>query len=169
MTEHGIWVIDNKQEAKLLRKRMADFDFKKYSKKDIQKLIAQMRETMKKANGIGLSANQIGLDIDVFIAQAEGKFYSIFNPRITKYSEEKNSMEEGCLSVPEVFGSVVRPAKVTLEGQDKNGRKIKIKAWGMLARIFQHEYDHLNGGLFIDKATDLHKYEITEKQKNRET
>jgi len=163
MTEQGIWVVDNKQEAKLLRKRVADFDFKKYSKKDIQKLITQMREAMKAANGIGLSANQIGLDLNVFIAQAEGKFYAIFNPRITKYSEDKNNMEEGCLSVPEVFGSVTRPAKITLEGQDKNGKKIKIKSWGMLAKIFQHELDHLHGTLFIDKATDLHKYEAVTK------
>jgi peptide deformylase len=159
MTPEGIWVIDNKNEAKLLRKKVADFDFKKYSKKDIQKLISQMREAMKKANGIGLSANQIGLDLNVFIAHAEGKFYAIFNPRLVKYSEEKNTMEEGCLSVPDVFGTVTRPAKISLEGQDKNGKKIKIKAWGMLARIFQHEFDHLNGGLFIDKATELHKYE----------
>ena len=160
MTKDGIWLIDDKKEVKLLRKKTADFDFKKYSKKDTREMIKKMREMMKMAYGIGLSANQIGLDLNVFVAQAEGKFYSIFNPKITKSSEEVLEAEEGCLSVPEVFGKVTRPAKVTLEGFDKNGKKIKIKAWGLLARIFQHETDHLNGTVFIDKATDLHKYEI---------
>lgn len=159
MTSNGIWVIDDKKEAKLLRKRVADFDFKKYSKKEINDILKKMREAMKAANGIGLSANQIGLDMNLFIAQAEGKFYAVFNPKITKYSDNNIIMEEGCLSVPEVYGTTERPEKVTLEGYDKNGKKIKIKAWGLLARIFQHETDHLNGKLFIDIATDLHKYE----------
>ena len=70
-------------------------------------------------------------------------------------------MEEGCLSVPEIFGEVERQEKIILEGYDKNGRKIKIKAWGLLARVFQHEVDHLNGKIFIDTAKNLHKYEKT--------
>ena len=74
--------------------------------------------------------------------------------------DEAANMEEGCLSVPEIFGKVVRPAKVVLEGWDKNGKKLKIKAWGLLARIFQHEMDHLDGKLFIDKAKYLHKYQV---------
>ena len=119
-----------------------------------------MREKMKNASGVGLSANQIGLDLNVFVAQVEGKFYSIFNPTLVKISGEKISMEEGCLSVPEVFGDVLRSEKVILEGFDKNNKKIKIKAWGLLARIFQHEIDHLNGKIFIDTATDLHKFEL---------
>ena len=74
-------------------------------------------------------------------------------------------MEEGCLSVPEIFGAVERPEKITLEGFDTGGKKIKIKAWGLLARIFQHETDHLNGILFIDKAKNLRRYEKQEKNK----
>ncbi len=160
MTTHGVWTIDNKQEMKILRKKMSAFDFSKFSKKDLLELIKKMREAMKKSNGIGLSANQIGLNMHFFIAQAEGKFYAVFNSKISKVSDENLRMEEGCLSVPEVFGEVSRPAKITLEGQDKTGKKIKIKAWGLLARIFQHEMDHLDGKLFIDKAQNLHKYEI---------
>ena len=163
MTKDGIWTIDNKTELKLLRKKMADFDFSKHTKKEIQELLKKMRSAMKAANGIGLSANQIGLDLNMFIAQVDGKFYSIFNPKITKTSEETANLEEGCLSVPEVFGAVDRPEKITLEGFDKNGRKIKIKAWGLLAKVFQHEHDHLNGVVFIDKATGLHKYEEVKK------
>jgi len=159
MTKDGIWIINDKQEKKLLRKKVADFDFKKYSKKEIEGLIKKMREAMKKANGVGLSANQIGLDLKVFVAQVGNKFYAIFNPKILKNSKEMLEMEEGCLSVPEVFGTVIRPSKINLEGFNKNGEKLKIKTWGMLARVFQHEIDHLNGIVFIDKAINLHKYE----------
>lgn len=169
MTPHGIWTIDNKKELKLLRKKVADFDFKKYSKSEIAELISKMRAAMEKAQGIGLSANQIGLDLNCFIAQIEKKFYAIFNPKIIKISKEAAEMEEGCLSVPETFGTVARPSKVSLEGWDKNGKKLKIKAWGMLARVFQHEVDHLNGTVFIDKATEFHKYEVTREQKDIKT
>lgn len=159
MTKEGIWVITDKKEAKLLRKKTAKFDFSKYSRKEIQGLIKTMREAMKAAGGIGLSANQIGLDLKVFIAQPEKKFYAVFNPELVKESGEEILMEEGCLSVPGHYGAVQRSEKVILAGQDSSGKKIKIKAWGILARVFQHETDHLNGRLFIDKAKTLHKTE----------
>ena len=158
-TKEGIWTIHEKNELRVLRKKLADYDFSKFSKKETDDLIRRMREAMKKANGVGLSANQIGLDLNVFVAQVKNKFYAIFNPLIIASSEEEIIMEEGCLSVPEVFGNVCRSEKIILEGYDKNGRKIKIKAWGLLARVFQHETDHLNGKIFIDKTKDLHKYE----------
>jgi len=143
-----------------LRRKLALFDFTRHSKTEIRDLIKTMREAMRKANGIGLSANQIGLDMQVFVAQPEKKFYAVFNPEIIKASDDVLiPMEEGCLSVPEVFGTVDRPDKITLLGYDTNGKKIKIKAWGLLARVFQHEVDHLQGKVFIDKARDLHKYE----------
>ena len=119
-----------------------------------------MRAIMKKAQGVGLSANQVGLDSNFFIAEVNGKFYSIFNPKLEKISEETEIMDEGCLSIPETFGDVERPSKATLSGFDINGKKIKIKAWGLLARVFQHEVDHLNGKLFIDKAKNIEKIEI---------
>ena len=147
-----IWTINEKKEEKLLRKKTADFDFAEFSRKEISALITEMREAMKAADGIGLSANQIGLDLNVFVCRAEGKFYAVFNSQIVKQSGEKISFDEGCLSVPRKFGGVERSEHVTIVGRDRNGRKIKIKAWGLLARIFQHEIDHLNGILFIDKA-----------------
>lgn len=162
MTKHGIWVIDDKKEVKLLRKKMVPFDFSKYSQKDIRELLKKMREAMKNANGIGLSANQIGLDAHLFIAQVEGKFYAVFNSQLTRISDETNVIEEGCLSVPDVFGDVSRPSRVVLDGYDKNGKRLKIKAWGLLARVFQHETDHLNGIVFTDKAKKLHTYELQE-------
>lgn len=162
----NIWTIKNKEEEKFLRKKTSDFDFSKYSLKEIKDLIKKMRATMKKANGIGLSANQIGLDLKLFIARIDNKFYSVFNPKITKCSEKTITLkEEGCLSVPEIFGPTERPERITLEGQDMNNKKLKIKAWGLLARVFQHEVDHLNGALFIDKAKELYKFEKIESSK----
>lgn len=154
-----IWTINNKEQEKFLRRKASEFDFKKHDKKEIREIIKNMRVEMAKALGIGLSANQLGIDIKLFIAKADGKQYSVFNPVITKFSKETVIMEEGCLSVPEMYGEVERPEKITLEGFDAAGKKTKIKAWGLLARIFQHETDHLNGILFIDKAKNLRKYE----------
>ena len=145
-----IYKVTNKNEAKILRIKVKDFDFKKFTPKEIRALIKRMREAMEKADGIGLAANQIGLDMKVFVAQVEGKFYAIFNPEITKTSKEAEIGVEGCLSVPGITEEVARSYRVTLKGLDKSGKKITIKAWGLLARVFQHETDHLNGKLFID-------------------
>lgn len=157
--------VQNKKEEKFLRQPARSFDFSKFNKKQIQELIANMRRIMKSVKGVGLSANQIGLDTRVFVAElptAEGrsKFYAVFNPILEKISENKITIEEGCLSVPKTYGAVNRAEKVVLNGFDKNGKKIKIKAWGFLARIFQHEIDHLNGILFIDKARGIKKSEV---------
>lgn len=173
--ENKIWTINDKKEKKILRHKAVNFDFGKYGKQEINDLVKMMREVMIKAGGIGLAANQIGLPIKVFVAQivkfdknggerslsaAEQKFYAIFNPEIIKTSVEKSASEEGCLSVPGgYYGEVERPEKITLIGFDKNGKKIKIRAWGLLARVFQHEVDHLNGTLFIDKAKSVRKIE----------
>ena len=162
-----------------MRTKTADFDFQEFTKKEINDLIKKMREAMNKDNGIGLSANQIGLNLRIFVAQISDeplkrdennkiilpssksmKFYAIFNPETVKFPEKKTMMEEGCLSVPGIYGLVERPERITLVGFDKNGRKIKIKAFGLLARVFQHEVDHLNGILFIDKAKNIQKIEI---------
>lgn len=144
--------IQNKKEEKFLRKTTRVFDFKKYKKSEIRELVKTMRRDMQQYEGIGLSANQVGLDVKFFVAKVENKFYAVFNPEIIQSSKEIVSMDEGCLSVPGVFGLVERPAKVTIKGLDQNGKAIKIKAWGLLARVFQHEVDHLNGKLFVDKA-----------------
>lgn len=152
-----ILTIKNKKEEKFLRQKTVVFDFKKHQKAEIKELIIKMRRAMKEANGIGLSANQVGLPYRLFVAQVPDnqgklKFYTIFNPEIVKSSAETEIMEEGCLSVPENYGLVERASKITITGHNANGKKIKIKAWGLLARVFQHEIDHLNGVLFVDKA-----------------
>lgn len=162
-----IVTIANKKDEKFLRTPTRHFDFssfggsagggKKHKKEEIRELIKTMRRMMREADGIGLSANQIGLDIKVFVAKVENKFYAVFNPELVQQSKELVLLDEGCLSVPGVYGMVERPEKVTLKGWDQNGKTVKIKAWGLLARVFQHEIDHLDGGLFIDKAKTVER------------
>lgn len=158
-----ILTVKNKKHEKFLREKTVPFDLSKEDKKKLRDLIKEMRKTMHQANGIGLSANQVGVNKQLFVAQiptedGKQKFYAILNPKITKRSAEKSIAEEGCLSIPGVQGTVERPEKITIEGYTIGGKKIKINAWGILARVFQHEIDHLNGELFIDKAKEV--YEI---------
>jgi len=157
--------ITNEKDEEFLRNHTEPVDIEKLKKDpDIQKkfknLIKEMREFMKQADGVGLSANQIGLTHRLFVAQVpdnqgKPKFYAVLNPEITKKSEEMETVEEGCLSVPGKFGPTERHYEVTLTGFDPRGKKLKIKAWGLLARVFQHEVDHLNGKLFIDRASEV--------------
>lgn len=154
--EKRILIHAHKEDAIILRQKTAPFNFSLFTKKEIRELVKMMRMTMKKAEGVGLSANQIGLNMRLFVAQIERKFYAVFNPVIVKTLSAVDEMEEGCLSVPGAFGLVERPSKIWVEAQDVDGKKIKIKAWGFLARVFQHEIDHLDGALFIDKAKKLH-------------
>lgn len=160
-----IWVVNEKKEERFLRKKTADFDFKKFTKKEIADLISRMRSVMRAANGIGLSANQIGLDINMFVAEVPDvdkggtKFYALFNPKIEKKSGETAVFEEGCLSIPGKWGYVPRAERVVLCGFDKNGKPIKIRAWGLLAHVFQHETDHLQGKLFIDRTKKVFDHE----------
>ncbi len=151
-----IYTTENEEKMKILREKIPPLDLKKEDKKQLRELIKKMRSVMVEQNGVGLAANQIGIKKRLFVAQVpnkEGriKFYTIINPEIIKEAKEKISMEEGCLSVPGELGSVPRAAAITLVGQNPSGRKIKIKAWGLLARVFQHEVDHLNGKLITDK------------------
>jgi peptide deformylase len=159
---NDILTVGDKKEEKFLRKKTADFDFKKFTKKEIVELLARMRKIMRAANGIGLSANQIGLNLNMFVAEvpdAKGgvKFYAIFNPKIVSMEEEKSMYEEGCLSVPGSWGDIERHDRLVLTGFDRNAKPVKIKAWGLLARVFQHETDHLAGKLFIDRAVKVHQ------------
>ena len=166
-THKDIYIVALPEENKVLRTKAVPFDFAKHDKKDISALVARMKKIMHEANGIGLAANQIGLPYSVFVAEVPGdrgpKFYAVFNPVLEKLDKEKVVMEEGCLSVPRAYGDVDRPAKVTLSGMDRNGRPVKIRAWGLLARVFQHEVDHLVGTVFIDKCKKVFRVEDPEK------
>lgn len=143
---------NNKKDNKFLRKKTSLFDFDAYSKDELRELIKDMKETMRGANGVGLAANQVGIDARFFVAEFDDKFYAIFNPEIAKLSKEQTSFEEGCLSVPEKYGELSRASEITLKGFDRNGKRVKMSVWGHLAQIFQHEVDHLEGKLFIDRV-----------------
>ncbi len=152
-----VYTINNKEEEEFLRKKVPLFDFKKKSVNEIRETIKEMRVVMKSDNGVGLSANQVGLSWRMFIAEypfprEKPIFYAIFNPEIIKFSEKKNTLIEGCLSIPGVLGEIERAERVVLKGYNSAGKEIKIKASGLLAEIFQHETDHLNGILFTDKT-----------------
>ena len=170
--EHKILITDDKKEESFLRTPTLPFipedkqNFrvgeKRITSKDLAKLIAEMKKTMFAANGIGLSANQIGLPYQLFVAsvptsQGERKFYAVLNPRIEKTGDETLTLEEGCLSIPEMYGDVSRSKQVIITGYDKLGKQLKVKAWGLLARVFQHEIDHLNGKLFIDRTKHVRR------------
>ena len=165
--------ITNKQEFVFLRRKTKRFEFETHTAKEIDELIQRMKRAMRAARGVGLSANQIGVDTQVFVAEVPGanqelKFYAVFNPVIEKISEEKEVNEEGCLSIPKKYGDVPRATNLVLRGFDKRGKLIKIKAWGLLARVFQHETDHLNGKLFIDRATQTYEVAASERLQKRE-
>lgn len=155
-----IYLSLNKSEEKALRRKTEEFVFGSMGVKEVDEILRTMRAAMREANGVGLSANQIGLPYRIFVVEVPDthgntKQYAIFNPTLEKVGEEKEIMEEGCLSVPKTYGEVERAERLTLKGFDKRGKPLKIKAWGLLSRVFQHEVDHLEGKLFIDKAKNI--------------
>ena len=147
-------------EAVLRRKAHAVTKFDK----GLQTVIDDMIETMRAAPGVGLAAPQIGLAERIIVIEyfereedeenedAPKKVWAVLNPEIVKSSEEKVMGIEGCLSVPGLVGEVERHAAIQVKGLNRHGKPTKIKAEGWLARIFQHEIDHLNGVLFTDLA-----------------
>lgn len=117
----------------------------------IQELILDMLETMEKSNGIGLAAPQIGQSLQLSVMKLENKTYIIINPKIIWRSWKKSVAEEGCLSFPGQFIPVKRFTAVKVEAFDRKGRKIQIESNDFLARVLQHEIDHLNGVLYIKR------------------
>ncbi len=154
-----VLTIHTKADEKILRTKTEPFELASMSKADMRLFLKEMRKTMQDALGVGLAANQVGISRQMFVAECDGKFYAVFNPKIEKVFGDAVEMEEGCLSVPGLRGTVKRYEKVLLTGTDQNGKKLKIKAWGLLAHIFQHETDHLSGKLYIDKASRIEKLE----------
>src|SRR3989344_5728560 len=104
--------------------------------------------------GLGLSAPQINVFKRVFVARIRNKIKAFVNPKILKFSQKEIAYLEGCFSVPELYGHVIRPAEIDLESQDRHGKTSKVHYKALPARIIQHEVDHLNGILFIDHVHD---------------
>jgi len=132
--------------------------------KNLSTLIDDMVQTMREAPGVGLAAPQIGLSERLLVIEyfereedeenedAPKKVWAVINPEIVKSSEETIMGVEGCLSIPGLLGEVERHSEVQVKGLNRHGKPMKVKAKGWLARIFQHEIDHLNGVMFTDHA-----------------
>ncbi len=131
--------------------------------KNLSTLIDDMVETLRDAPGVGLAAPQINILQRVIIVEfgdeddpeAPAKLYAVVNPELTYSSEEKVFGAEGCLSIPGIMGNVERSLSVAVRGQNRRGKKVKYKLDGWVARIFQHEIDHLEGILFTDRAEKI--------------
>lgn len=124
--------------------------------KKMRAFIEDMAETMYKTDGVGLAAPQVGVSKCIIVVDDGNGLQALINPQIIK-GEGSQWGPEGCLSVPGYFGDVERYEKVTVTAIDPNNKKLRIEAEGFLARIFQHEIDHLEGHLFIEKAVNLKK------------
>ena len=127
-----------------------------------------MFETMISANGVGLAAPQVGISQRFFVIIADDDVRRVFvNPQIVYKSDDLTSYEEGCLSIPGVYEDIMRPSKVTVQALNENGKPFTLEADGMLARIIQHEYDHLDGVLYIDRGDEQFKEKTVEQFKKR--
>ena len=149
-----------KLPAKILRTPVKDLSFP--LKKDELRLIKNMVDTVKDADGVGLAGPQVSQDLNlaiIFLEHVDLPAFPIINPRIIKHSKQTTVMEEGCLSMPGVFGEVRRPKKITVEAYNMNGEKFTITDDTFLARVLQHEIDHLNNILIADKFEKITKGE----------
>jgi len=165
-------------EDKVLRKISKEVPISSITKTKIQEILKNMSEALHSQNdGVAIAAPQIGESFRIFIVSGrifdedfirgtgstEGKLYNkprnpdliFINPILKKISKDKKLMSEGCLSVRPLYGKVRRATRATIEAYDENGKKFTMNGNGLLAHIFQHENDHLDGILFIDKAKDL--------------
>lgn len=134
--------------------------------KELLKVIDDMVQTMREAPGVGLAAPQIGLSQRLIVVEYEEddekenspkKLYVVANPEITHVNDDTELGIEGCLSIPGLVGEVERSLEIIVRGQNRQGKAVKIKANGWLARIFQHEVDHLDGILYTDRAVRVWK------------
>jgi peptide deformylase len=124
----------------------------------LTKLADDMAKVMYQDDGVGLAAPQVSIGQRVFVVGlGEGQYKAYINPEITFYSKDKITNEEGCLSLPEIFGNVTRPKKIHIKYQDLEGKKHKEKLSSFESLVAQHEFDHLNGILFIDRAEKISK------------
>ncbi len=123
---------------------------------DVVELVAHMERIMRAANGVGLAAPQLGILQRIFVYDTGDGFQAIINPKILGRKGEQVGVE-GCLSIPGLQGDVVRANEVVVKGMDQFGKPVRIRSEGLAARVIQHENDHLDGILFIDRdPTDLH-------------
>jgi len=144
----------------VLRRKSKEISKEELNSKELQELCLDMAKTMKAKDGLGLAAPQIGENIRLIVINTQDGTICLLNPKITKRSWGKERGEEGCLSLPNIFGEVKRHKKIDCLYLNAKGKEVKIQANGLLARVIQHEIDHLDGILFIDKAKNVKKIDL---------
>lgn len=131
----------------------------------VRQLARDMLDTMRAEGGLGLAANQVGVAERIFVVEVPAKVgppvtHIILNPRITFRSKAKETLDEGCLSFPQIWGPVERALEVEVEGLDLDGKPVRIRGAGMVGRAFQHELDHLDGIVFIERMNLVHRVSL---------
>ncbi|KAI4348175.1 hypothetical protein L6164_008930 [Bauhinia variegata] len=126
---------------------------------NLKKLVDEMFDVMYKTDGIGLSAPQVGVNVQLMVfnpagERGEGEEIILVNPRVSKYSKKLTLFDEGCLSFPKIYGYVQRPESIKIDARDASGTRFSLNLSGLPARIFQHEFDHLQGILFFERMTE---------------
>lgn len=129
-------------------------------------LLPEMIRMMREENGVGLAAPQIGLSLRLAVAEVENEIFYFINPEITSLSQEKILFEEGCLSLPGEFFPILRSEEVTVRYQNEKGLPKKIRATGLLAIVIQHEVDHLEGILIVNRHKKQQRKNIPSSEKN---
>jgi peptide deformylase len=151
--------------SEVLRKTaspLADID------EGIKAFLAEMFSAMETGKGVGLAAPQVGRSERFFVTKIEGDKGRVFiNPVITRTSEGLAMIEEGCLSIPGLYADVKRPAEITVQAYNEKGRPFSMDADGFLARVIQHELDHLDGQLFIDRVSEAKRVRLLSQWEKR--
>jgi len=148
----------------LLRQKAAPIENLKNDSSRWNDIIREMFEALKKGKGIGLAGPQIGMMRRIFVVHVEGDEPRAFiNPSIIETSQETSKYEEGCLSVPGIWADVIRPKKIKVQAWNEKGRAFTMETEGLLARVILHEYDHLEGVLFIDRLPEAKKQKVLDK------
>jgi peptide deformylase len=148
----------------LLRQKAAPIENLKKDSAKWNEIAQQMFGALKTGKGVGLAGPQIGLMQRIFVCHVEGDAPRAFlNPSIIETSQEMVKYEEGCLSVPGIWVDVIRPKTIKVQAWDEKGRAFTLEAGGLLARVILHEYDHLEGVLFIDRLPEAKKQKVFDK------
>ena len=150
-----VLTLENKADSekdRYLRQKAAQI---KTINDEVREIAKKMTDAMYEGKGVGLAGPQVGLLKRIFVTHAEGDEQRVFiNPSIIWTSQEQANMEEGCLSIPGYYAVVKRPGKIKIQAWNEKGRAFTLEASGMLSRVIQHEYDHLEGVLFIDRINE---------------
>ena len=134
---------------------------------DVRDIVEAMTEAMYRDDGVGLAAPQVGISKRIIVVDAGEGWMCLINPVIMELGKEEDRIEEGCLSFPGIRVAITRPTNVTVTALSEQGNPIEVKAEGLIARVLQHEIDHLNGVLIIDHASPLNRRLLTSRLKKR--